>query len=162
MIKDLRTELAREIEMAGLTRVAQAGEHRWLELEEKLGVAKEESSSDFESAIMDVLPENSSSKQSSKIIAFPRIAWIGLAALGILIFQMKEKNSPETGVAQVIRIESEEESSDQNRILRKGEEFTIEQGLVEMAFRETGVNLVGTGPLHMTIMGNDRVFLKRG
>ena len=50
--QDLRTELAREIEMAGLTRVAQAGEHRWLELEEKLGVAKEESSSNFESSIM--------------------------------------------------------------------------------------------------------------
>ena len=62
----------------------------------------------------------------------------------------------------MIRIESEEESSDQDRILRKGEEFTIEQGLVEMAFRETGVNLVGTGPLDMTIMGNDRVFLKEG
>ena len=34
--EDLRTELAREIEMAGLTRVAQAGEPRWLELEENL------------------------------------------------------------------------------------------------------------------------------
>ena len=31
----LRMELAREIEMAGLTRAAQAGEPRWLELEEK-------------------------------------------------------------------------------------------------------------------------------
>ena len=29
----LRLELAREIEMAGLTRAAQAGEPRWLELE---------------------------------------------------------------------------------------------------------------------------------
>ena len=34
--KTLRLELAREIEMAGLTRAAQAGEPRWLELEEKL------------------------------------------------------------------------------------------------------------------------------
>ena len=161
--QDLRTELAREIEMAGLTRVAQAGEHRWLELEEKLGVAEEESSSDFESAVMDVLPESSYSKQSSKIISFPRIAWLGLAAgLAFLLFQMEEKDSPETGVAQVIRIESEEESSDQDRVFKKGEEFIIEQGLVEMAFRETGVNLVGTGPLQMTIMGNDRVFLKEG
>ena len=31
----LRLELAREIEMAGLTRAAQAGEPRWLELEER-------------------------------------------------------------------------------------------------------------------------------
>jgi len=127
--QDLRTELAREIEMAGLTRVAQAGEPRWLELEEKLGVSQEESSSDFESAIMDVLPASSYSKQSSKIISFPRLAWLGLATgLAFFFFQIQEKDSPETGVAQVIRIESEEESTDQDRILKKGEEFTIEQG----------------------------------
>ena len=55
--ENLRTELAREIEMAGLTRVAQAGEPRWLELEEKLGVDHMENASDFESSIMDELPE---------------------------------------------------------------------------------------------------------
>jgi len=156
--EDLRTELAREIEMAGLTRVAQAGEPRWLELEEKLGVDHMENPSDFESSIMDELP-----KSSSKTISFSKFAWIGLAAtLAFFFFQMQQKDSSENGVAQVIRIESEKESSNQNRILKKGEEFVIAQGLVEMAFRETGVNLVGTGPLNMTIMGNDRVFLKEG
>lgn len=156
--EDLRTELAREIEMAGLTRVAQAGEPRWLELEEKLGVDHMENPSDFESSIMDELPES-----SSKTISFPKVAWIGLAAtLAFFFFQMQQKDSSENGVAQVIRIESEKESSNQNRILKKGEEFVIAHGLVEMAFRETGVNLVGTGPLNMTIMGNDRVFLKEG
>ena len=48
----LRIELAREIEMAGLTRAVQAGEPRWLELEEKLGMSSEQGSPDFESSIM--------------------------------------------------------------------------------------------------------------
>ena len=38
---ELRLELAREIEMAGLTRAAQAGEPRWLELEDKIGAKTE-------------------------------------------------------------------------------------------------------------------------
>ena len=56
----LRLELAREIEMAGLTRAAQAGEPRWLELEEKLGVSNQKDSPDFESSVMDRLSKSES------------------------------------------------------------------------------------------------------
>ena len=158
----LRNELAREIEMAGLTRAVQAGEPRWLELEEKLGMSSEHSSPDFESSVMDRVSKSATPK-ANQTLSFPKFAWIGCAAaLVFALFYLSNEKPIELGVAQVIRIESEEESSNQDRILKKGEEFTIEQGLVEMAFRETGVNLVGTGPLHMTIMGNDRVFLKEG
>jgi hypothetical protein len=61
-----------------------------------------------------------------------------------------------------MRLEGENLVFKQKQVLQKGEEFIIEQGLVEMAFRETGVNLVGTGPLNMTLVSNDRVFLKEG
>ena len=158
----LRIELAREIEMAGLTRAVQAGEPRWLELEEKLEMSTEQGSPDFESSVMDRVSKSATPK-ANQTLSFPKFAWIGCAvALVFALFYLSNEKPIELGVAQVIRIESEEESSNQDRILKKGEEFTIEQGLVEMAFRETGVNLVGTGPLHMTIMGNDRVFLKDG
>ena len=159
---ELRIELAREIEMAGLTRAAQAGEPRWLELEEKLGVSKTQASSDFEKEIMDEL-SNSDSQDSSKITFFPKLAWIGIAAAVVFLFLNLQDQAPnDSGVAQVMRLEGEHLATQNNQILQKGEEFRIEQGLVEMAFRETGVHLIGTGPLNMTIINNNRVFLKEG
>ena len=68
----------------------------------------------------------------------------------------------EQGVAKLIRLEGTAKPMEKERILQKDEEFAIEEGLVEMAFRETGVHLIGTGPLKMTLLGNDRVFLKEG
>ena len=159
---ELRIELAREIEMAGLTRAAQAGEPRWLELEEKLGVSTTQASPDFEKEVMDEL-STSNSQDSSKITFFPKLAWIGIAAAVVSLFLNLQDQAPnDSGVAQVIRLEGENLATQNNQLLQKGEEFTIEQGLVEMAFRETGVHLIGTGPLNMTIINNDRVFLKEG
>ena len=66
----LRQELAREIEMAGLTRAAQAGEHRWLELEEILQSGIPQNSSGFENSIMEKL-KSSSQKSSKKVFSFP-------------------------------------------------------------------------------------------
>ena len=159
---ELRIELAREIEMAGLTRAAQAGEPRWLELEEKLGVSTTQASPDFEKEVMDEL-SNANSQDSSKITFFPKLAWIGIAAAVVSLFLNLQDQAPnDSGVAQVIRMEGENLATQNNQLLQRGEEFTIEQGLVEMAFRETGVHLIGTGPLNMTIINNDRVFLKEG
>ena len=160
--QDLRIELAREIEMAGLTRAAQAGEPRWLELEEKMGTVGGLTNPDFEKEVMNKLFEPTP-KGSSKISFFPKLAWLGIAAAIVLLFlnlQDQVPNNP--GVAQVMRLEGENLVFNQKQVLQKGEEFIIKQGLVEMAFRETGVNLVGTGPLHMTVINNDRVFLKEG
>ncbi len=158
----LRLELAREIEMAGLTRAAQAGEPRWLELEDKIG-AKTESLPDFESEVMKKLQENSPDNHRKNILTFPNLAWLGIAAALVFAFlNFSNKEAVDSGVAKLIRLEGVTKPMDIEKVLQKDEEFAIEDGLVEMAFRETGVNLVGIGPLNMTIMGNDRVFLKEG
>ena len=158
----LRLELAREIEMAGLTRAAQAGEPRWLELEDKIG-AKTENSPNFEAEVMKKLQENSSDNQRKNILTFPNLAWLGIAAALVFAFlNLSNKEAVDSGVAKLIRLEGVTKPMDIEKVLQKDEEFAIEDGLVEMAFRETGVNLVGIGPLNMTIMGNDRVFLKEG
>ena len=158
----LRIELAREIEMAGLTRAVQAGEPRWLELEEKLGMSSEQGSPDFESSVMSRVSK-SATHRANQTISFPKFAWIGCAAaLVFALFYLSNEKPIELGVAQVIRLEGEDHGHHQNKFLKKGEEFTIEQGLVEMAFRDTGVHLVGTGPLKMTLISNDRVFLNEG
>ena len=158
----LRIELAREIEMAGLTRAVQAGEPRWLELEEKLGMSTEQGSPDFESSVMDRVSKSATPK-ANQTLSFPKFAWIGCAAaLVFALFYLSNEKPIELGVAQVIRLEGEDHGHHQNQFLKKGEEFTIEQGLVEMAFRDTGVHLVGTGPLKMTLISNDRVFLNEG
>ena len=80
----LRVELASEIEMAGLTRAAQAGEPRWLELEEILEV-KNTQPAGFEDAVMEKLNAPDSSI-SIKTFSFPQLAWIGLAACFIFLF----------------------------------------------------------------------------
>ena len=158
----LRLKLAREIEMAGLTRAAQAGEPRWLELEDKIG-AKTENSPNFEAEVMKKLQENSSDNQRKNILTFPNLAWLGIAAALVIAFlNLSNKEAVDSGVAKLIRLEGVTKPMDIEKVLQKDEEFAIEDGLVEMAFRETGVNLVGIGPLNMTIMGNDRVFLKEG
>ena len=158
----LRLELAREIEMAGLTRAAQAGEPRWLELEDKIG-AKTENSPNFEAEVMKKLQENSPDNHRKNILTFPHLAWLGIAAALVFAFlNLSNKEAVDSGVAKLIRLEGVTKPMDIEKVLQKDEEFAIEDGLVEMTFRETGVNLVGIGPLNMTIMGNDRVFLKEG
>ena len=103
--QELRIELAREIEMAGLTRAAQAGEPRWLELEEKLGDVSGLTNPDFEKEIMDKLFEPTQ-KDSSKISFFPKFAWLGVAAAVVLLFLNLQDQTPnDPGVAQVMRLE---------------------------------------------------------
>ena len=158
----LRLELAREIEMAGLTRAAQAGEPRWLELEEKLG-AQNETSPNFESEVMKKLQTKTPESGRKSMLSFPNLAWLGIAAALIFAFLNLLNQEPlDQGVAKLIRLEGTAKPMEKERVLRKDEEFVIEEGLVEMAFRETGVHLIGTGPLKMTLLGNDRVFLKEG
>ena len=158
----LRVELAREIEMAGLSRAAQAGEPRWLELEEKLG-SQNETSPDFESEVMKRLQKKTPESGSKSMLGFPNLAWLGIAAALVFAFLNLLNQEPfDQGVAKLIRLEGVAKPMEKERVFRKDEEFAIEEGLVEMAFRETGVHLIGTGPLKMTLLGNDRVFLKEG
>ncbi len=158
----LRMELAREIEMAGLTRAAQAGEPRWLELEERLGATKN-LPIDFESEIMERLRKPESEPRSTQILGLSGWAWIGLAAaLAFAFINPFVQKQPDPGVAKLIRLEGNHAVSPEKRILHKDEKFDMKEGLVEMAFHETGVHLIGTGPLSMTLLGNNRIFLDQG
>ena len=125
-------------------------------------MSSEQGSPDFESSVMDRVSKSATPK-ANQTLSFPKFAWIGCAAaLVFALFYLSNEKPIELGVAQVIRLEGEDHGHHQNQFLKKGEEFTIEQGLVEMAFRDTGVHLVGTGPLKMTLISNDRVFLNEG
>ena len=98
----LRLELSREIEMAGLTRAAQAGEPRWLELEEKLGT-KKETSPDFESEVMKRLQTKTHESERKSILSFPNLAWMGIAAaLVFALLNLSNKEPVDKGVAKVM------------------------------------------------------------
>ena len=73
----------------------------------------------------------------------------------------------ERGIARVIRIEGEGKAG-QDRVvfdgaeLFAGEELAMQQGLIELAFRETGVHIVATAPLRMKLDSDRRVSLHEG
>ena len=73
----------------------------------------------------------------------------------------------ERGIARVIRIEGEgttsgDRSVDDGAELFAGEELAMQRGLIELAFRETGVHVVATGPLKLTLDSDHRVSLHEG
>lgn len=71
------------------------------------------------------------------------------------------------GIARVIRIEGAG-NVDQDRIvsdgaeLFAGEEVSLQQGLIELAFRETGVHVIATAPLNLELKSNGKIFLHQG
>ncbi|MEM7009863.1 MAG: hypothetical protein AAF585_00135, partial [Verrucomicrobiota bacterium] len=73
----------------------------------------------------------------------------------------------EAHVARVIRIDGDGRTSE-GRILdvgdrlRAGEKLTIEEGLIEMAFRDSGVHVVATAPLSFVVNSTERMFLHEG
>lgn len=73
----------------------------------------------------------------------------------------------ERGIAWVIRIEGEGKAG-QDRVVARGaelftgEELAMQQGLIELAFRETGVHVVATAPLKMKLDSDQRVSLHEG
>jgi hypothetical protein len=73
----------------------------------------------------------------------------------------------ERGIARVIRIEGEGKAG-QDRVVARGaelfagEELAMQQGLIELAFRETGVHVVATAPLRMKLSSDQRVSLHEG
>ncbi len=102
--------------------------------------------------------------------------WLALSAIAASLmiaafgwFRPTEKQAiqMQRGVARVIRIEGIGKV-DQKRIvadgaeLFAGEEFSLQQGLIELAFRETGVHVIATAPLKLDLTSNERVFLHEG
>ena len=46
--------------------------------------------------------------------------------------------------------------------MRSGEQLSMESGMIEMAFRETGVHIIATAPLSLTANGPNRISLHDG
>ena len=102
--------------------------------------------------------------------------WIALTALAASLivgafgwFRAPDETSivAERGIAKVIRIEGEGKA-DQDRVvvdddeLFAGEELSLQQGMIELAFRETGVHVIATAPLKMKLDSNQGVSLHEG
>jgi len=102
--------------------------------------------------------------------------WLTLSAIAASLivgalgwFRTPEERAVEIerGIARVIRIEGEGKAG-QDRVVARGtelfagEELALQQGLIELAFRETGVHVVATAPLRMNLDSNERVFLHEG
>ena len=84
-------------------------------------------------------------------------------------FRASDEAPTETklGIARVIRIEGEGKAGEDRVVvdgaeLFAGEELSVQQGLIELAFRETGVHVVATAPLKLKLDSNQRVSLHEG
>lgn len=184
----LRRTLAGEIQMAALTDTVQRGESSWLRLEEKLASREDEGASlAHEDAIMSRIREAGRSKspagsgsaaptKSPSQIRQPRNWWLGMAAAaavlvsGLAVILHDWTGSPPAGkasVAKVIRIDAPAPTS-QGRtlsagdLLQAGEKLSMTQGLVEMAFLDTGVHVIATAPLELTAENRNRMFVHDG
>ena len=66
------------------------------------------------------------------------------------------------GIARVIRIEGDGRTGEGRIVvddseLFAGEELAMEQGLIELAFRETGVHVIAAAPLKMNLDSDERM-----
>ncbi|MBB65620.1 MAG: hypothetical protein CMO81_11220 [Waddliaceae bacterium] len=90
-----------------------------------------------------------------------------VAALGWFRESDETPSETERGIARVIRIEGEGTAGEDRIVvdgteLFAGEDLAMQQGLIELAFRETGVHVVATAPLRMKLDSNQRVSLHEG
>lgn len=94
----------------------------------------------------------------------PFRAWLGIAAAVVFAFvgMFHPWHSHDPGIASLIRIESSMTDFAAGDVFYKGDRLRVEDGLVEMAFRDSGVHLIGTAPLEMTLATDDRLFLHEG
>jgi len=96
--------------------------------------------------------------------SLPFLAWAGIAAALVfaLLAWLRPFDSGDAGIASLIRIEGSGNEFAPGHVFAEGDRLSIEEGLVEMAFRDTGVHLIGAAPLSLTLTGNDRLFLRKG
>lgn len=102
--------------------------------------------------------------------------WLALTALVAALvvgafgwFRVPEGTPTEAdrGIARVIRIEGDGTAGEERIVvdggeLFAGEDLVMQQGLIELAFRETGVHVIATAPLKMKLDSNQRVLLHVG
>lgn len=177
---ELRRELAREVQMAALTDTVQRGESSWLRLEEKLAIEEESDTGlRHEDAIMSRIREADRSGPTAKPGNASRRSfwWFGIATAATVVLLLglsillrdttDSKPGNEILVAKVIRIDGVG-LTNQGRTLtagdqfRAGEKLSMAEGLVEMAFLDTGVHVIATAPLALTTESTDRMFVHDG
>jgi len=102
--------------------------------------------------------------------------WLTFSAIAATVifgafgwFRTPEQRAGEIqhGIARVIRIEGEGTTGKDRYVadgseLFAGEELEMQRGLIELAFRETGVHVVATAPLRMKLNSDQRVSLHEG
>ena len=185
---ELRRDLAREIQMAALTDTVQKGETSWLRLEEKLAPGEDlDAPPRHEEAIMariseadvprsSATPAGTAPATRSTRSGHARKWWLGIAAaaallvVGLSLLPRQRSGSPataEASVAKVLRIDGTAQTNGgrtltSGDLLRAGEKLSMPQGLVEMAFIDTGVHLVATAPLAFTANSKERIFVHDG
>lgn len=101
--------------------------------------------------------------------------WLTLSAIAAsLIFGAlgwfrapEERGGIRQGIARVVRVDGEGKVGQDSIVtdraeLFAGAELAMSQGLIELAFRETGVHVIATAPLRMKLDSNYRVMLYEG
>ena len=102
--------------------------------------------------------------------------WLTISAIAASVvfgafgwFRPPEKRVGEIrhGIARVIRIEGDGTTGNDRNVangmeLFAGEELEMQRGLIELAFRETGVHVVATAPLKLMLSSDQRVSLHEG
>ena len=112
---------------------------------------------------------------SARVVPFLQRTWLTgavAAALAIGIFGWFRNGDQsraliDLGVASVLRIEGDGKVNGSAQLslggsLREGDRLTMKEGIVELAFRDSGVHAIATAPLSLTVQTADRVFLNRG
>ena len=79
-------------------------------------------------------------------------------------FRGLDKSRTETtpGIAKVIRIDGTRGDFAAGDELFTDQQLTLADGLIEMAFRETGVHMIATAPLSMRLDSDQRITLEQG
>ena len=167
---EMRRALASEVQMASLAKVVQRGETRWLELEEILGKDSDQDQ-DLEATVMHRIDRSESDQRKRRQSTVSR-RWLGIAAaaaiaiLGLFVL-LNSSETDHDSVARVIRIDGELKN-DAGRVitindrLKVGEKLLMASGLVELAFIETGVHVLASGPLDLTTDSRSRISVHDG
>lgn len=90
-----------------------------------------------------------------------------VGALGWFRAPSESRTETTRGIARVIRIDGECKAAEDRIVLDgselfSGEDLAMQQGLIELAFRETGVHVIATAPLKLKIDSDQRVSLYEG
>ncbi len=78
-----------------------------------------------------------------------------------------QRPNPVDSVARVIRVEGAGQHNEKGKLtagqsLEAGDRIEMTEGLVEMAFRETGVHVIATAPLSLTTTSREKLYLRDG